>query len=74
MYYDRSFKGFHGINDDVMIHKLHNSCLPKIIVRTIGYMLKNTFRLTVSNTNISNLFDVQQNLNVIDGVMRYWLD
>ena len=34
---------FDQINHDVMVDKLLKSRLPKIIVRTIGYMLKNTF-------------------------------
>ena len=36
-------KAFDEINHDVMIDKSFKSRIPKIIVRTIGYMLKNTF-------------------------------
>ena len=36
-------KTFAEINLDIMINKLLISILPKIIVRTIRYMLKNTF-------------------------------
>ena len=36
-------KAFDEINHDVMIDKLLKSSLPKIIVRTIGYTLKNVF-------------------------------
>ena len=34
---------FDEITHDVMIDKLFKTSLPKITVRTIGYMLKNTF-------------------------------
>ena len=36
-------RAFDQINHDVMIDKLLKSSLPKIIVRTIEYMLKNTY-------------------------------
>ena len=36
-------KAFDEINHDLMIDKLLKWSLPKIIVRTLGYMLKNTF-------------------------------
>ena len=36
-------KAFDEINNHVMIDKLFKPCLPNIIVRNIGYMLKNTF-------------------------------
>ena len=34
---------FDEINHDVVIDKLFKSSLPNIIVRTIAYILKNTF-------------------------------
>ena len=36
-------KAFDGTNIDVMIDQLLKSSLPKVIVRTVRYMLKNTF-------------------------------
>ena len=38
-------KAFGEINHDVMIDKLLKSSLPKIVVRTIGHMLKNILTL-----------------------------
>ena len=36
-------KAFDVINHDVMVDKLLKSSLPKVIIKTIGYMLINTF-------------------------------
>ena len=43
------WKSFDEINHDVMIDKLLKSSLPKITVRTIGYMLRNKFVNVHSN-------------------------
>ena len=43
MCYDDLSKAFDEMNIDVMIDKLLKLSLPKIIVRTIRYMLTNTF-------------------------------
>ena len=43
MCYVKLSKAYDEINHDVMIDKVHKWSLPKITVRTIGYMLKNAF-------------------------------
>ena len=40
---------FNENNNDVMIDKLITSSLPKIIIRTMGYMLKNTEKKHFNN-------------------------
>ena len=43
-------KVFDEVNHDLMINKLLKSSLPKILVRTIGYMLINRFADVCSNS------------------------
>ena len=54
-------KAFDGIIHDVMIGKLLKSSLPKIIVETIGYMLKNTFSDVRFNEYIHFAYDTSIN-------------
>ena len=53
-------KAFDEINHDIWIDKLLKKSLPKIIVRTIGYMLKNTFADVRFNNGISDKWKINK--------------
>ena len=53
-------KAFDEINHDILIDKLLKTSLPKIIVRTIGYMLKNTFADVRFNNGISEKWKINK--------------
>ena len=53
-------KAFDDINHDILIEKLLKTRLPKIIVRSIGYMLRNTFAEVHFNEGISEKWKIKK--------------